>query len=86
MEDARGEEAAEAAGLFPEGLPVAASALGASRAAAAAPPGYLGHRDRLRRRLVGGGPAALLDHELLEIVLFLARSRFGCSSSTGATG
>ncbi len=41
----------------------------------ASAPGYLGHRARLRQRLVHGGPDALVDHELLEMVLFLALPR-----------
>ncbi|MCA0434018.1 MAG: DNA repair protein RadC [Proteobacteria bacterium] len=36
----------------------------------AAPPDYLGHRDRLRERFLEGGAAALPDYELLELVLF----------------
>ncbi len=48
---------------------------GAVAAQGPAPPGYLGHRARLRRRLVEGGPGALLDHELLEMVLFHALPR-----------
>ncbi|MFL1461522.1 DNA repair protein RadC [Roseococcus sp. DSY-14] len=53
---------ADASGLF-EAAPPAASAraLGAE-----------GHRDRVRQRLLEAGPQALLDHELLEAVLFLA--------------
>jgi DNA repair protein RadC len=39
------------------------------------PPGYLGHRARMRQRLLTHGPDALLDHELLEVVLFLALPR-----------
>jgi DNA repair protein RadC len=38
-------------------------------------PHYLGHRQRLRERFLKGGPEALADHELLELVLFLARPR-----------
>jgi DNA repair protein RadC len=38
-------------------------------------PHYLGHRQRLRERFLKGGPDALADHELLELVLFLARPR-----------
>jgi DNA repair protein RadC len=34
-----------------------------------------GHRARMRARLLGAGPEALADHELLEMVLFLALSR-----------
>lgn len=41
------------------------------RAPAAAPrPHHLGHRARLRERARAGGPAALPDYELLELVLF----------------
>jgi DNA repair protein RadC len=39
------------------------------------PPGHLGHRARMREKLLGAGPEALLDHELLEMVLFLALPR-----------
>ena len=38
-------------------------------------PGHLGHRARMRTRLLTAGPDALLDHELLEMVLFLALPR-----------
>ncbi len=41
----------------------------------AAPPGHLGHRARMRQKLLGAGPAALLDHELLEMLLFIALPR-----------
>lgn len=34
-----------------------------------------GHRERLRRRLIDGGPEALLDHELIEYILGLAIPR-----------
>ncbi|MFM7027466.1 MAG: DNA repair protein RadC [Chakrabartia sp.] len=34
-----------------------------------------GHRDRLRKRLLAGGPDALLDHELVEYLLGLAIPR-----------
>ena len=36
---------------------------------------HAGHRDRLRRRLIEGGAAALGDYELLELVLFSAIPR-----------
>jgi len=39
------------------------------------PPGHLGHRDRMRQRLLGAGPDALADHELLEMLLFIALPR-----------
>jgi DNA repair protein RadC len=38
-------------------------------------PHYLGHRERLRERFHGAGPDALSDYELLEMVLFTARSQ-----------
>ncbi len=37
--------------------------------------GAAGHRERMRRKLLDAGPAAILDHELLEMVLFLALPR-----------
>ena len=42
---------------------------------ATVPPGHLGHRDRMRQKLLAAGPDGLLDHELLEMVLFLALPR-----------
>ena len=47
----------------------------AASTAEAAPPGHLGHRARMRAKLLAAGPDALLDHELLEMVLFLALPR-----------
>lgn len=38
-------------------------------------PHYLGHRQRLRQRFREGGPDALPDYELLELVLFRALAR-----------
>lgn len=38
-------------------------------------PDYFGHRDRLRSRFLAGGPDALPDYELLELVLFAAIRR-----------
>jgi DNA repair protein RadC len=38
-------------------------------------PTHLGHRERLRDRFKGGGPQALPDYELLEMVLFRAIKR-----------
>lgn len=35
-------------------------------------PHYSGHRDRLRARFLTGGPKALADYELLELILFMA--------------
>jgi len=37
--------------------------------------GVEGHRDRMRARLLKAGPDALADHEMLEMVLFLALPR-----------
>jgi len=47
----------------------------AAGAMPAAPPGHLGHRARMREKLLSAGPEALLDHELLEMVLFIALPR-----------
>jgi DNA repair protein RadC len=44
-------------------------------AEAAPEPHYLGHRDRLRERFLSGGPDALPDYELMELVLFAAIPR-----------
>ena len=38
-------------------------------------PHYQGHRDRLRQRFSKGGPDALADYELLELLLFMAIPR-----------
>ena len=38
-------------------------------------PHYHGHRDRLRERFLSGGPDALPDYELLELILFMAIPR-----------
>ncbi len=54
---------AEAAGLFPVADPAPKT------------PGVEGHRARMRKKLLTAGPEALLDHELLEMVLFLALPR-----------
>ena len=43
--------------------------------APAAPAGSEGHRARMRARLLTAGPDAVADHELLEMVLFLALPR-----------
>ena len=37
-----------------------------------APPGHIGHRERLRRKLLAAGSDALADYELLELLLFFA--------------
>jgi DNA repair protein RadC len=59
------------AGRIPEPDPPAPE----REASEAPPPGHLGHRSRMRQRLLTAGPDALLDHELLEMVLFLALPR-----------
>jgi DNA repair protein RadC len=38
-------------------------------------PGAQGHRERMRTRLLAAGPDALADHEMLEMVLYLALPR-----------
>jgi len=38
-------------------------------------PHFFGHRARLRQRLIAGGPDALPDYELLEILLFAGNPR-----------
>jgi len=40
-----------------------------------AKPDHLRHRERLRRRFLNGGPEALADYELLELILFAAKPR-----------
>ncbi len=42
---------------------------------AEAKPDYVGHRERLRARLLEGGTGALADYELLEFLLYSARPR-----------
>ena len=63
----RAKHFAEAGPGFLAGLDVLASE--------AEPPGHSGHRARMRTKLLTAGPDALLDHELLEMVLFLALPR-----------
>src|SRR6185437_11638496 len=38
-------------------------------------PHYIGHRERLRERLLAGGTEALADYELLEFLLYSANPR-----------
>jgi len=59
------EATASLAGLFPEAMAVRPEP----------PPGHLGHRARMRTRLLTAGPDGLLDHELLEMLLFQALPR-----------
>ena len=42
---------------------------------AGATPHFFGHRARLRQRLIAGGPEALPDYELLEVLLFAGNPR-----------
>jgi DNA repair protein RadC len=53
----------------------AASGDGGKPAGGAETPHYLGHRQRLRQRLLEGGTEALPDYELLEFLLFPANPR-----------
>jgi DNA repair protein RadC len=46
-----------------------------TREAAPPPPSAEGHRARMRTRLLAGGADTLADHEMLEMVLFLALPR-----------
>ena len=43
--------------------------------ATASVPGAEGHRARMRQKLIEAGPSALLDHELIEMILFIALPR-----------
>jgi len=49
------------------------------------PPDHLGHRKRLRQRFLAGGPTALADYELLELLLcprISSHQRHRCSVSS----
>ena len=46
-----------------------------ARPARAERPHFAGHRERLRERALSGGPAALPDYEVLELMLFRAIPR-----------
>jgi DNA repair protein RadC len=46
-----------------------------TKSAETAKPDYLGHRERLRQRLLNAGSEALADYELLEFLLYSAKSR-----------
>src|ERR1700753_1102381 len=50
-------------GLLPEAMATSGSA------------GTDGHRARMRQRLLKAGPDALADHEMLEMILFIALPR-----------
>ncbi len=58
-----------------EASPGLLAGLSPATASEAEPPGHAGHRARMRGKLLTAGPDALLDHELLEMVLFLALPR-----------
>ncbi len=67
--------ATPAPALLPALMPAALLAPAAEAEVEEPAPGYLGHRARMRTKLLKSGPDALLDHELLEMVLFLALPR-----------
>src|SRR5690242_13245045 len=60
-----------------KGIPMDGAAEPAAAATPPAPPKphYLGHRERLRQRLLRGGTEPLDDYELLELVLQAAQTR-----------
>ena len=60
------------------GAAASVPAVPARREAEAGPPHHAGHRARLRRRFMDGGPEALADYEMLELVLFRAIPRRDC--------
>src|SRR5579863_9295122 len=60
---------------MPRGLGDATGTLALEAPAPRLPIGAEGHRNRMRLRLLKAGPDALADHELLEMVLFLALPR-----------
>jgi DNA repair protein RadC len=68
------EDAIRTAGLLDE-LEALARSVRAPASPPAAPAGSEGHRARMRLRLLTAGPEAIADHELLEMVLFLALPR-----------
>ena len=55
--------------------PTGPAGAGLSQAEPPAPAGAEGHRGRMRARLLAAGPDALADHEMLEMMLFLAVPR-----------
>jgi DNA repair protein RadC len=64
---------ADTQGLLDPAPPLESSSAAAGRAPAV--PGAEGHRSRMRERLLRAGPDSLADHELLEMMLFLALPR-----------
>lgn len=77
-EDRKGLAEAGLPGLqleMPHGSAAGPAMSGRQMAEPPAPPGHLGHRDRMRQKLLLAGPDALADYELMEMVLFLALPR-----------
>ncbi|HYZ34215.1 MAG TPA: DNA repair protein RadC [Crenalkalicoccus sp.] len=67
---------AEAGGGLAPAPPALAELPGLALPPKASPdPGPEGHRARMRQKLLTAGPEALLDHELLEMMLFIALPR-----------
>jgi DNA repair protein RadC len=66
-----GTEGAEGSAPFPNGAGQGRNEF----AEGAAAPHYFGHRERLRERMLAAGTENLPDYELLEVILFAARSR-----------
>src|SRR5271165_5538951 len=62
-------------GLAPSGAPPSGSASTGPAPADITLSGTHGHRSRMRTRLLTAGPWSLADHEMLEMVLFLALPR-----------
>ncbi len=60
---------------MPRSRPSPTDGVAEAASAFAAPAHQLGHRERLRERFVMGGPEAMPDYELLELVLFAAIPR-----------
>lgn len=60
---------------MPRGVGDANGTLPLEGLASPLPVGAEGHRNRMRLRLITAGPEAIADHELLEMVLFLALPR-----------
>ena len=58
-----------------EPFPMAADGNQRQFSDAPAQPHYLGHRQRLRERMIAAGPESLPDYELLEVILFAAQQR-----------
>lgn len=70
-----GADPAPAPGTGAPEKPAPRSAEKSAPRSKAAAPSHVGHRQRLRARFIEGGPDALPDYELLEMVLFRAIPR-----------